>query len=57
MEEEEVKFADYVAVMIDETTDNYDKIQMVIVVRHELQGQPIEKFQGFFNPLSTTGKD
>ena len=38
MEEEEVKFADYVGVMIDEATDNYDKIQMVIVVRHELRG-------------------
>ena len=35
---QEVKDTEYIAVMIDETTDNYDKIQMVIVVRHELQG-------------------
>ena len=34
--EEEVKIADQVAVMIGETTDNYDKTQMVIVIRHEL---------------------
>ena len=54
---EEVKSADYVAVMIDETTDNYDKIQMVIVIRYELQGKPVERFWGFFNPLSTTGED
>ena len=34
--EEEVKIADYVAVMIDETTDNYDKTKMVNVIRHDL---------------------
>ena len=29
---QEVKDAEYIAVMIDETTDNYDKTQMAIVI-------------------------
>ena len=53
---EEVKNVDFVAVMIDETTDNFDKTQMVIVVRYVLQGKPVERFWGFFNPLRTTGE-
>ena len=53
---EEIKNTDYVAVMIDETTDNYDIIQMVIVLRYVLEGKPVERFWGFFNPVSTTGE-
>ena len=54
---EEVRNVDYVSVMIDETTDNYDKTQMVIVLRYVLKGRPVERFWGFFNPVSTTGED
>ena len=39
---EEVRSVDYVSVMIDETTDNYDKTQMVIVLRYVLKGRPVE---------------
>ena len=44
---EEVKMAEYLAVMCDETTDIYDETQMVIVLRYELQGKPVERFWGF----------
>ena len=54
---EEIKNTDFVAVMIDETTDNFDKTQMVIVLRYVLCGKPVERFWGFFNPLSTTGEN
>ncbi|XP_042226471.1 zinc finger MYM-type protein 1-like [Homarus americanus] len=53
---EEVKNADYLAVMCDETTDIYDKTQMVIVLRYELQGKPVERFWGFFNPINQTAE-
>ncbi|XP_045595761.2 zinc finger MYM-type protein 1-like [Procambarus clarkii] len=51
---EEVKNAEYLAVMCDETTDIYDKTQMVIVLRYELQGRPVERFWGFFNLINKT---
>lgn len=53
---EEVKNANYLAVMCDETTDIYDKTQMVIVLRYELQGKPVERFWGFFNPINQTAE-
>ena len=53
---EEVKMAEYLAVMCDETTDIYDKTQMVIVLRYELQGKPVERFWGFFNVISQTAE-
>ena len=53
---EEVKHSDFLAVMIDETTDNFDVSQQVIVLRYELQGKPVERFWGFFNPKDTTAE-
>ena len=53
---EEVKNSDFLAVMIDETTDNFDKSQQVIVLRYEVNGKPIERFWGFFNPTDTTAE-
>ena len=47
----EIQKADYLAVMCDETTDTYGKIQMVIVLRYELCGKPVERFWGFLNPV------
>ena len=53
---EEVKHSDFLAVMIDETTDNFDVSQQVIVLRYELQGKPVERFWGFFNPKDATAE-
>jgi len=52
----EIKQAEYLAVMCDETTDIYDKTQMVIILRYELQGKPVERFWGFFNPINQTAE-
>src|SRR6201990_1711383 len=53
---EEVKQAEYLAVMCDETTDIHDRTQMVIVLRYEHQGKPVERFWGFFNPVNQTAE-
>ena len=39
----EVQNAEYLAVMCDETTDVFDKIQMVIILRYELKGKAVER--------------
>lgn len=46
--------ADFLAVMCDETTDIYDKTQMVIVLRYVCEGRVVERFWGFFNPPNLT---
>lgn len=50
---EQVNNEEYLAVMFDETTDIYDKTQTVIIVRYELQGNPVERFF-FLNLINTT---
>ena len=42
--------------MCDETTDVFDKIQMVIILRYELKGKAVERFWGFFNPVNQTAE-
>jgi len=51
---EEINKSDFLAVMCDDTTDCFDKTQMVIVLRYELNGKPIERFWKFFNPANQT---
>ncbi|KAG0729553.1 Zinc finger MYM-type protein 1 [Chionoecetes opilio] len=53
---EEIKNAQYLSVMCDETTDVYDRTQMAIVLRYELQGKPVERFWGCFNPINQTAE-
>jgi len=43
----EVQDAEYLAVMCDETTDVFDKIQMVIILRYEVKGKAVERFWVF----------
>lgn len=47
---EEMKQADYVAIMADETTDVSEQTQLVLVFRYEKNGVPYERFWGFINP-------
>ena len=42
------------AVLCDETTDVFDKSQMVVVFRYEKSGEPVERFLGFFQPTRLT---
>ena len=48
----EIENASFLAVMLDETTDIFDKSQVVIVFRYEVEGKLVERFWGFFNPVN-----
>lgn len=51
----EIKQAEYISVMTDETTDVSDQYQMSIIFRYLLSDEtPVERFWGFFN---STGHD
>ncbi|VVC37262.1 Domain of unknown function DUF4371 [Cinara cedri] len=51
----EIKQAEYISVMADETTDVSAQFQLSIIFRYLLSdGTPVERFWGFFNP---TGHD
>ena len=47
---QEMKNADFIALMADETTDISDQSQLALVFRYEINGQPHERFWGFFKP-------
>ncbi|XP_025410376.1 zinc finger MYM-type protein 1-like [Sipha flava] len=46
----EIETAQFVSIIVDETTDISNMFQLVIVFRYELKGQPVERFWGFLNP-------
>ncbi|XP_076048822.1 uncharacterized protein LOC143029777 isoform X2 [Oratosquilla oratoria] len=52
----EVKNAEYLAIMCDEITDIYDKVHMIIVLRYELEGKPVERFWGVFSVIDQSEK-
>ena len=54
---EEIRNANFLAVMCDETTDVHDVTQMVIVFRYEFKGKPVERFWGFYNVENQTGQE
>lgn len=51
---EEVSHAQYLAVMCDDIVDVCDKMQVAVVLRYMLNGKPVERFWGFFNPVNRT---
>lgn len=46
---EEVHNTKYTAIMADETTDVSEELQLAIVFRYVLNGQPNERFWGFLS--------
>lgn len=46
----EIKSADYVAVIADETTDVASEFQLVIILRYIVGGKPVERFWNFVSP-------
>lgn len=46
----EIKEADYLAVIADETSDVANVFQMVMVYRYIIKGKPVERFWGFIAP-------
>ena len=51
---DEISKSKCLAVLCDETTDVFDKSQMVGVFRYEKSGEPVERFLGFFKPTRLT---
>ena len=52
--ETEINNSDYLAVMMDETTDVSDKSQVVLVFRYIKNGKAVERFWKFLNPADVT---
>ena len=53
---DEISNYKYLAVMCDDTTDVFDKSQMVVVFMYEKDGKPVERFWGFFELTSLTAQ-
>ena len=49
----EIKYSEFLAVMIDETTDISEKSKLVITFRYVKKDKPVERFV-FFNPVDLT---
>ena len=47
---DEISKSKCLAVLCDETTDVFDKSQMVVVFRYEKSGEPVKRLLGFFQP-------
>lgn len=43
-------YADFLAVMADETTDVSSQFQLSVILRYVKNGNPIERFWGFLLP-------
>ncbi|XP_025417992.1 zinc finger MYM-type protein 1-like [Sipha flava] len=53
----EIKQAEYISVIADETTDVSAQFQLSIIFRYLLSdGTPVERFWGFFNPIGHDAK-
>ena len=52
----EIKSAEFLAIMSDETTDIAEKSQLVVTYRYLRGSKPVERFRSFFNPDDLTSK-
>ena len=50
----EIENTFFLGVMINETTDIYDKSHVVIVFRYEVERKPVERFPGIFQPSKSS---
>lgn len=46
----EINNSDFVAIIVDETTDISNTFQLALIFRYEINGKPIERFWGYSNP-------
>ena len=53
----EIKFANFVALEADETTDTSNQQQMVIIIRYVIDGQVYERFWAFIKPAGYSADD
>ena len=52
----EIKFAEFLAIMTDETTDIAEKSQVVVTYRYLRGSKSVERFWSFFNPDDLTSE-
>ncbi|XP_008188288.1 zinc finger MYM-type protein 1-like [Acyrthosiphon pisum] len=46
----EINNSDFVAIIVDETTDVANTFQLTLIFRYEINGKPVERFWGYSNP-------
>ncbi|KAL4089358.1 hypothetical protein QTP88_024405 [Uroleucon formosanum] len=46
----EIQQSEFISIIVDETTDISNIFQLVVILRYEVQGRPVERFWGFENP-------
>lgn len=46
----EIQQSELISIIVDETTDISNIFQLVLILRYEVQGRPVERFWGFANP-------
>ncbi|KAL4122795.1 hypothetical protein QTP88_015070 [Uroleucon formosanum] len=46
----EINNSDFIAIIVDETTDIANTFQLALVFRYEINGKPVERFWGYSNP-------
>lgn len=46
----EIQQSEFISIIVDETTDISNIFQLVLILRYEVQGRPVERFWGFENP-------
>ena len=49
---DEISKSDFIAILSDGTTDASEKTQVNLVLRYVLDGNPVERFWGIFNPTN-----
>ncbi|KAE9522185.1 hypothetical protein AGLY_017445 [Aphis glycines] len=46
----EIQQSEFIYIIVDETTDISNIFQLVLILRYEVQGRPVERFWSFANP-------
>jgi hypothetical protein len=46
----EINNSEFLSIIVDETTDIFNKFKLALIFRYEIKGIPVERFWGFFKP-------
>jgi len=46
----EINNSDFVAIIVDETTDVANTFKLALIFGYEINGKPVERFWGYSNP-------
>lgn len=53
---EEISQSPHLAIMVDETTDVSAKTQLVVILRYSRDGEPVERFWTYLNPVNVNAE-